>query len=322
MHAASAPRPLDGARVLVTGASGFVGRHLVGVLIARGARVSGLGTEPGSPLESLAGWHRADLAGGDAVMTAVRDAAPEAIVHLAGQASAGLSFSEAEATFRVNVLGSWHVLRAAVAHAGGARVLVIGSGEAYGPQPEGSRVAEDAPFRPVSPYAFSKATLDELALAFHERHGLDVIRTRSFSHAGPGQSARFAMPSFALQIAALEKGGAGGVLRVGNLGVTRDILDVRDVAECYARLLETGVAGAAYNVCSGTGMPLTGVVEMLTGMARVPVRVEVDPERVRPADVPYLVGDPTRVRAATGWRPRFGLEVTLHDLLDRCRSAG
>jgi GDP-4-dehydro-6-deoxy-D-mannose reductase len=128
------------------------------------------------------------------------------------------------------------------------------------------------------------------------------------------------MPSFARQIAALERAGSPGVLRVGNLAVTRDILDVRDVAECYARLLESGERGEAYNVCSGSGMPLTRVISRLIEMARVPVRIEVDPGRVRPADVPYLVGDPSRVTTETGWRPRFKLDDTLLDLLNHCRA--
>jgi GDP-4-dehydro-6-deoxy-D-mannose reductase len=313
-------RSLAESRVLVTGASGFVGRHLVHVLGARGAAVVGVGTEPAAPFEGLATWRVADLTDAASVGAAVADDGAEAIVHLAGQASAGLSFHEAERTFRVNVLGTWHLLQAVATHAPQARVLIVGSGEAYGPQPEGSRVAEDAPFRPVSPYAFSKAAADALAESFHLQRGLDVLRTRSFSHAGPGQSARFAMPSFALQIAAMERAGAGGVLKVGNLEVVRDVLDVRDVVECYAQLLESGVAGRAYNVCSGAGVPLTRVVAMLTGLSRVPVRVEVDPVRVRPADVPYLVGDPARVAGETRWAPRYDLETTLRDLLDQCRA--
>lgn len=279
----------------------------------------GVGTEADPPLEGLSDWYVAEITDSAAIHAAVSDSGADGIVHLAGQASAGLSFQDAERTFHVNVLGTWYLLEAVGRHAPGARVLIVGSGEAYGPQTEGTRVSESAPFRPVSPYALSKAVVDEVSRALHRVRGLDIVRTRSFSHAGPGQSARFAMPSFALQIAALEREGEGGALRVGNLEVVRDVLDVRDVVDCYMALFEIGVPGRAYNVCSGVGVPLTHLLDLLIGMARVPVNVEVDPGRVRPADVPYLVGDPARVITDTGWRPKHLLETTLEDLLEQCR---
>jgi GDP-4-dehydro-6-deoxy-D-mannose reductase len=313
---------LAGARVLVTGASGFVGGHLRRVLADRGAAVFGLGTEPSPPSADFAGWARADLTDSSSTMAALRSFRPDAVVHLAGQASAGLSFEAPELTFRVNVVGTWNVLQAVADSAGSARVLIVGSGEAYGPQPAGSRVSEDAPFRPVSPYAFSKAAADAVAHQFGVARGIFVVRTRSFSHAGPGQTTRFALPSFAMQIAAIERSGKPGVLRVGNLAVVRDILDVRDVAACYARLLEVGRSGEAYNVSSGSGIALHQVVESLAAMARVPIRVEVDADRFRPADVPYLVGDARKVGSETGWTALRSLEETLSDLLESARADG
>jgi GDP-4-dehydro-6-deoxy-D-mannose reductase len=307
------------SRVLISGAAGFVGTHLTRLLVARGISVDGFGSEP-QPAHPWPGrWHSVDVLNSQDLRAIVAESRPEAIVHLAGQASAGKSFGAPEETFRVNVLGTMNMIEAARAEAPRARVLVIGSGEAYGPQPTGSRVAEAAPFQPVSPYAFSKAVSDGIAAALASAHDLDIVRTRSFSHAGPGQSLRSALPSFSTQIAAIERGEGEAVVRVGNLDVTRDILDVRDVAECYASLLNSGEKARAYNVCSGSGLPLRQVVDMMIGLARVPVRVEVDPERVRPADVPYLVGDPARVMADTGWAPSRTMETTLQDLLDHCR---
>jgi len=301
--------------VLVTGANGFVGPHLARALSARGAAVHGaaLGAPPAGV--DLAGWHTADVREADSIASAVAAARPDAVIHLAGQSSAALSFEDPTGTFQINALGTWTLLEAVHRASPAARVLVIGTGEVYGPQPEGTRVAESAPFRPVSPYGLSKAAADAFGEVAFRTWGLDVVRTRSFAHAGPGQAPRFALPSFAQQIAAIEAGTGESVLRVGNLEVTRDITDVRDVAEAYAALLEHGLAGAVYNVCRGVGVRLRDLATGLVARARVPVRLEVDPARVRPADVPYLVGDPSAIERDCGWRAATPLERTLDDVL-------
>lgn len=308
-----------GRTVLVTGAGGFVGPHLARALAAHGDRVEGLGLEP--PREApLAAWHPAHLRDRAGLERAVATARPDAVVHLAGQSSAARSFEAPEETFEVNVLGTWRLLEAVRAAAPSARVIVVASGEVYGPQPEGTRTGESAPFVPVSPYALSKAAADALSEAFARAHGLKVIRVRAFGHTGPGQDARFVVPSFAKQIAAIERGEAEAVLRVGNLEVTRDLTDVRDVAAAYVALLERGRPGEAYNVCRGEGVTLTSVVERLCALAKVAVRVEVDPARLRPADVPWLVGDPAKVARDTGWRAAIPLDRTLADVLAAERS--
>jgi GDP-4-dehydro-6-deoxy-D-mannose reductase len=312
-------------RVLVTGLGGFAGTHLHRALAARGAEVRGygLGAPPaaaGGP--PLAGWRAGDVLDHEALGAAVADARPTHVVHLAGQASAALSYERPVETYRANAIGTWQVLDAVAAHAPRARVLVVGSGEVYGPQPEGSRVAEDAPFRPVSPYALSKAAADALSDAFARTHGLAVIRTRSFGHTGPGQSPAFAIPSFARQIADIEAGRSAPVLRVGNLEVTRDLTDVRDVVEAYLTLLERGRPGAAYNVCRGEGRRLTQVVADMVARARATIRIELDPSRVRPADLPYLVGDPAAIARDTGWSATIPLEQTLADVLEAWRRKG
>jgi GDP-4-dehydro-6-deoxy-D-mannose reductase len=315
---------MSGRTVLVTGVSGFVGPHLARALVASGARVVGLGFEPeppaGVPLE---GWHVADLREPAAVARAVALAHPDAVVHLAGQSSAARSFEDPAATFEANVTGTRNLLEAVRAGAPAARVLVVGSSEVYGPQPEGSRVGEETPFAPVSPYASSKAEADRLAEASAQgEHGLDVVRVRAFSHTGPGQSAVFVVPAFAQQIAAIEAGRAEPVLRVGNLEVMRDISDVRDVVRAYVALLARGTRGAAYNVCRGEGVKLTEVVRRLVALARVTIRVEVDPARLRPADIPWLVGDPSRIARDAGWRCEIPLERTLGDVLEEWRGRG
>ncbi len=310
---------MTGRAILVTGVSGFVGPHLARALAATGAPVVGLGVESEPPRDlPLAGWHVADLGEAPAVTEAVAKVRPAAIVHLAGQSSAGRSFADSAGTFRANAAGTANLLAAVAAGAPAARVLVIGSGEAYGPQPAGTRVGEDAPFAPVSPYAASKAEADRIAVVAGEQ-GLDVVRVRAFSHTGPGQSPVFVVPGWAQQIAAIEAGRAEPVLRVGNLEVTRDLTDVRDVVAAYLALLERGTRGAAYNVCRGEGVTLADVVRRMTVLSRVPVRVETDPARLRPADVPWLVGDPTRIARDTGWHAAIPLDRTLADVLEEWR---
>jgi len=307
-------------RVLVTGVAGFVGRHLADAVIGRGARVWGVGFGELPAGLRLERWTSADVTDAAAVAAAVAEAEPQWVIHLAGQSSAALSFRQPVETYRANVLGTWGLLDAVRRHAREARVLLVGSGEAYGPQAAGSRASESAPFRPVSPYALSKAAADSVGEAFANRHGLDLVRTRSFSHTGPGQSPAFALPSFARQIAAIEERPGEPVLRVGNLDVVRDITNVRDVTGAYLALLERGRRGAAYNVCSGEGTLLADAVRTLCGLARVPVRIEVDPALVRAADVPWLVGDPSAIGRDTGWHASTPLHQTLEGLLEDWRS--
>lgn len=313
----------DRRNVLVTGARGFVGRHLVRALAARGAVVHGLGLggAPAAQPAELASWREVDLADAEAVQAAFEDVRAGVVFHLAGQSSAARSFEAPNETFRANVLGTWNVLEAARQAVPHARILVVGSSEVYGPGPAGSRTKEDAPFAPVSPYALSKAVADECTRAWGRQHGMEVLRTRSFGHTGPGQSPTFVVPSFAKQIAAIERGEAEPVLRVGNLDVVRDLTDVRDVVEAYVAVMERGKPGAAYNVCRGEGVKLADVTADLVARAKVPVRIEVDAARLRPADVPYLVGDPGAIEADTGWRATTPLATTLDDVLAEWRAA-
>ncbi|TMA27969.1 MAG: NAD-dependent epimerase/dehydratase family protein [Deltaproteobacteria bacterium] len=324
-RAARAPRSavvtaLRGARVLVTGAGGFVGPHVARELAVRGARVYGVGIGAPPADAPIADWREADLTDPAAARGAIAASAPDAIVHLAGQSSAAHSFEAPEETFRANVTGTWTLLEAVREHAPGARVVVVSTSEVYGPIASGTRAAEDAPFQPASPYALSKAAAEEVARAYAEAHALDVVRARPFSHTGPGQAPRFVVPSFAQQIAAIEAGRAEPVLRVGNLDVTRDLTDVREIVAGYCALLERGRRGAVYNLCRGEGAPLRSVVDELAGMARVRIRIEVDPARLRPSDTPWLVGDPSLTADELGWRAERPLRETLQDVLDEWRA--
>ena len=308
-------------RILVTGIAGFVGPHLTTRLVRDGHTVLGLGAEPSPPSlrERLAGEWIADLRDAHAVAEAIAAARPDAVVHLAAQSSAARSFEAPAETFAINVGGTWNVLEAVRAHAPHARVLAVGTGEVYGPQPPGTRTPESTPVHPVSPYALSKAAGEAVCHVVHEAHGLDVVCARAFGHIGPGQTPRFFLPAFAQQIAAIEAGRSESVLKVGNLDVVRDLCDVRDVVDAYALLLERGVAGTDYNVCRSEGVKLSDVVARLVARARVPVRVEPDPARMRPADIAYLVGDPAVIEAACPWKAATPLDRSLDDVLTEWR---
>ena len=295
-------------KALVTGASGFVGRHLVDHLRASGDEVSLCDRVSGG----------IDICDADAIGALVGKESPEAIYHLAGWADVGGSWSEPVEAFRANAEGTLNVLLAA-AEAGVGRVLSVGSADVYGRVTEADLpLDEDAPLRPVSPYAASKVAADFLGLQAFLGGGLAVVRVRAFNHLGPGQTDRFVAPALATRIARNEVEGHD-VVPVGNLSPRRDFTDVRDVVRAYRLLIERGEPGEVYNVCSGRDIAVQELAEMLVAMADRPMRLEADPELQRPVDIPVLRGDNGRIEAATGWQPEIPLEQTLADLLDDCR---
>ena len=286
--------------MLVTGAQGFAGSSLVERLGDRA-----LPTE-------------VDVTQHEPVADAVRSAAPAAVVHLAAISSVTAAAEDPGEAWRVNTVGTVNVLDAVRAHAPGARVLVVSTGEVYG-RAEEIPTSETAPVAPVSQYAASKAAA-EIAVDIARRAGLDVVLARAFQHEGPGRDERFAVGSWSVQIARAEEAG-GGVVRVGDLSARRDITDVRDVCRAYELLLDPAVPAGTYNVASGRAVELTDVLRLLVELARCPVEVEHDPARSRPSDLTLICGDPSRLREATGWEPTIPLEQTLADVLDAARVA-
>lgn len=288
-------------RVLVTGAGGFVGRHLRERLV-----------DSFVPFEG-------DVLDFEALGASLTSIQPSAVVHLAAESSVAGSWKNVARVWSVNVVGTVNVLEAVRRDQPDARVLFPSTGEVYG-RAELVPTPEDEPVAPISPYAASKAAA-ELACAQAARAaGLDVVVARAFNHEGPGRDERFAVGSWTRQIVALEAEG-GGTLLVGDLAAERDLTDVRDVCRAYQLLLDPRVPAGTYNVATGRPVEMREVVERLVELARVPITVEQDEARLRPADIPRLAGDSSRLRAATGWQPKIPLERTLADTLEAARQA-
>ena len=313
-------------RSLVTGVGGFAGSHLADYLLADGdaateiwgCDLSGVRRPYLSPRVRLL---PADLREPEAARLVIEESQPERIYHLAGQAFVGDSWAHPWETIEINLRSQLNLFEAILASGLRPRVLVVGSAEEYGRTGVSNEpVAEARPLRPDSPYSVSKAAQDLLGLQYFLSHGLPIVRVRPFNHIGPRQSHKFVAAAFASQIAAIEAGQQPPVMQVGNLEARRDFTDVRDTVRAYALLLEHGQAGEVYNVGTGATRRIRDLLDVLLGLARVSIRVATDSGRLRPNDLPELVCDPSRLRAATGWEPRIAMEETLRDLLNYERS--
>ena len=306
------------ASVLVTGAAGFAGSHLVERLATSGVSLTAWAhrTPPRSSGTTVT-WQAVDVLDREGVERALAAVRPTVVYHCAGVAQSGSAWSRIGATFEVNVRGTSNLLAAVERHAAGARVVVTSSALVYRHAAEPLR--EDSPLGPAGPYAVSKLAQDTLASRAADR-GLDVVVARPFNHIGPRQSADFVASSVARQVALIERGVMPPVLQVGNLTAQRDFTDVRDVVRAYIGMAERAARGDCFNVCSGRAVPIQDLVHGLVARSRVPIEVVVDPARFHPVDVPVLVGSADKLRRATGWTPEVPLDRTLDDLLDWWRA--
>ena len=295
-------------KAFVTGASGFVGRHLVAHLRDCGDEVVPTDRSDGGP----------DLLDADGFATLVAEVRPDVVYHLAGQADVAASWLSPIETMRVNVEGTHNILEVARTF-GVAKVLTVSSADIYGVvAPEELPIVESAPLRPVSPYAASKAAADLVALQAHLGHGQDVVRARAFNHLGPGQSKSFVGAGFAARIVAAERSG-DDELQTGDLTPRRDFTDVRDVVRAYRLLATEGRPGVAYNICSGTSVSIGELAGLLLGLTDARMHLVEDPDLLRPVELPELRGDASLLQRHTGWAPSISLDETLSDVLEDWR---
>ena len=305
-------------RILVTGAGGFVGGWMMARLAAGlpGAAVLGVGASGGPAT---------DVTRASAVDALVGRFRPTVVIHLAGMSSLVKARTEARAAWDVNLFGTMNLAEAVMRHAPEARFIQAGSSQVYGRSfnAAGGTVDEEAPLAPLNAYATTKASAD-LLLGEMAEAGLNAVRIRPFNHTGPGQTTGFAVPAFAAQIAAIERGERKPVMRVGNLDARRDFLDVRDVVEAYllAATAPSLPRGVVLNLASGEPRRIGDVLDALLALSQVAIRVEPDPALMRSSDIPVTAGNAARARALLGWRPSIPWETTLRDVLDDHRRRG
>ncbi len=305
-------------RSLVTGASGFIGRHVAAHLAEHGHEIHGFGRK--RPEDWNGSWHAGDLTDAARVREVVADARPDLVFHLAG-----LMRGDLANLLAVNVIGTQHLLAAVSAERSDARVLVAGSAAEYGFVNEHELpVSEEQPLRPLSPYGVSKVAQSVLAAQAALRQELDVVRTRSFNLTGPGEPETLVCAAFARQLVDIERGVRAPIVRVGNLESQRDFVDVRDAVRAYALVADRGQSGALYNVASGRAVAIRDVLAQLCALAGVDARIEQHQALRSAGDVPVQRGDATRLRTQLGWSAEVELATSLSDLLEdwRQRRAG
>lgn len=313
-------------KVLITGASGFVGNHLSKHLLNLGnAEIHGTyltdESREKSPVKDSITFHKVDLQDKTQTDNLLRDVMPDEVYHLAAMANVATSFTDPIGTFHSNIDVQLHLFEGLRKNnLLTTKVLVTGSAEEYGfIAKEDLPVDEQVALRPVSPYAVSKVTQDLLGLQYFLSYKMPIFRVRPFNHVGPGQAPGFVVADFARQVAMIEKGTMPPVIHVGNVETRRDFTDVRDMVRLYPLILEKGTAGEVYNAGSGTSHAIQEILDILTSSIHISVQVEKDPKKLRPSDVPEIIANSRKVQDITGWKPEIPFEKTIKDTLDYWR---
>lgn len=312
-------------RALITGITGFVGSHMAELLLSEGIQVYGIARwrsrkEHLEHLGSKITILEADLLDAhslDNIMLSVR---PDLIFHLAAQSYVPASWTSPASTLEINVVGSANLFEAVRKTQIDPRIQIACSSEEYGLVHEDEiPIKETNPLRPLSPYAVSKVAMDYLGYQYNQSYKLHIIRTRGFNHTGPRRGEVFAESDFAKQIAEIEKGLKEPIIWVGNLDAKRDYTDVRDMVKGYYLAVLKGQPGEVYNICSGKTMTINDVLQTLLGLSKIKVEIRQNPNKIRPSDVPILLGDNNKFRKTTGWEPTITFKDTMEDLLNYWR---
>lgn len=298
-------------RLLVTGAGGFVGRHI--------AAMAESGTLPSSSLlVPPKGW---DIRDEEAVAKWVQEANPDSVIHLAAQSFVPRAFENPKETLEINVIGTLNLLQALKQAEFRGRLIYVSSGDVYGQVPESLLPLDETRFpEPRNPYAVSKLAAEQLCLQWHRSDQLDVLVARPFNHVGPGQGRQFVLPAMARQIVAMAEGRQPMVLNVGDIDTSRDFTDVRDVVSAYIALLQKGVAGNIYVIGSGEERRIRDLIQEMCRLSGISPEIRQESARMRPADQRRMVANAGRLRRDTGWAPSFSIETTLTDILEDARN--
>lgn len=306
-------------KALITGVDGFVGYYLSKHLLEQGDEVYGTTILPDYINEELQvlQMNLLDEENVDEVIDHVR---PDVIYHLAGQSAVGLSWQKPALTMSINVNGTLHLLEAVRKYCKGAKILIIGSSDQYGPiKAKECPIKEDRLLAPVSPYGISKMTQEQIATLFVKSYHMNIIMVRAFNHIGPRQGKNFVVADFASKIAEIEKG-ADPIISVGNIDAYRDFTDVRDIVRGYRLLITKGHIGEVYNIGSGNPVKIREILDLLISLSHKDIKVEIDEAKLRPIDVPIVQCDNTKIKAHSGWNIVNEIHQTLEDTLNYWRS--
>lgn len=308
-------------RVLVTGASGFVGWHLIRYLTQQDVDIWGTTKTPVTNEGKSVQWLELDLLDKKQVRQIISQIKPDLIFHLAGQSSVKTSWDEKAMTIETNVIATIHLLEAVREICPDSFVLTVGSAEEYGPATADQiPITEAEPTSPVSPYGISKLTAGLFAMQFAHTYCLNIIHVRPFNHIGPGQAPGFVAADFARQIVSIELGIRENPIKVGNLNIERDFTDVRDIVRAYWMLSSKGKSGEIYNVCSGKGLKIKNLLQGLCQKSTKKIQIVEDPALFRTADVPSYIGDNSKICRETTWEPVLPISETLEDIINDWRT--
>ncbi|MCK5038832.1 MAG: GDP-mannose 4,6-dehydratase [Thermoplasmata archaeon] len=312
-------------RILITGATGFVGSHMIDFLLKKGESEIYATKRRRSDMTNVSHikndvtWIDMDLADSHSLFQTLKTTEPDYIFHLGAQSFVPMSWNAPQETFVSNAIGTINLLEAVRQLELDSKIQIAGSSEEYGlVTPDETPITEDNPLRPLSPYGVSKVATDLFGRQYHRSYGMDIVVTRAFNHTGPRRGEMFVTSNFAKQVVEIEKG-REPVIHVGNLDAQRDFSDVRDIVRAYWLALEKGIPGEVYNICSGEAITIKELLNMLLDLSKAEISIKEDPARMRPSDVEVLLGSCTKFKDQTGWAPEIPFEQTLEDIMNYWR---